>query len=435
MATHQHAIVVGSGIAGLSAAHELQKAGYQILVLEGNDYVGGRMFTVDWEGFRVDGGAKFVTTSDQSLLAMVRELGLEEQLVRSREGLPITIYRDGRMHSANFLSIPSYFGWSGVSLKARLAMLKLLPHLLRIGRLKNPYHLERAPGPDDDVTYEDFFKSRINEEMFEFWAVPMFETMCAYTGDHVSRKAFLAMMVSYLNADTVTFKGGVGILPQTLARSLNVELNARVAAIEPCADGSGATVTYSTGAATRTASAEAVIVAVPGTHVLPMFSDPRPAWKKFFPTVGYSTGALQYHICRTDYQPPVEGTFVPRSTKLPINSVSFEQYQDGRWLLLTDPSVYVFKMDEPQEVLVARAVEVATMIFPELKGTFVGHRIFRWKEKVPTFRPGYLRALAEFWEEPQERPVYFCGDYFAGPSTGGALYTGLECAQRVLAAA
>jgi predicted NAD/FAD-dependent oxidoreductase len=36
--------------------------------------------------------------------------------------------------------------------------------------------------------------------------------------------------------------------------------------------------------------------------------------------------------------------------------------------------------------------------------------------------------------DPKEDAVCFCSDYFAGPSTGGALYTGLECAQRVLAA-
>ncbi len=72
------------------------------------------------------------------------------------------------------------------------------------------------------------------------------------------------------------------------------------------------------------------------------------------------------------------------------------------------------------------------MIFPALRGTFRAQRIFKWQEEVPTFRPGYLDALKRFWENPQEGPVYFCGDYFAGPSTGGALYTGLECAERLL---
>ena len=183
-------IVVGAGIAGLTAAYQIKKAGHDVLVLDMNNYVGGRMANVDWEGFRVDIGAKFVTTADKSLTNMVQEVGLSDQLVKSDEGLTITIYRNGKLHSANFLSIPSYLGWSGVSFKARMAMLKLLPYFLKLGKLENVYHLERAAGPDVDETFEQFFKDKISEEMFEYWAIPMFETMCAYKGGDVSRKAF-----------------------------------------------------------------------------------------------------------------------------------------------------------------------------------------------------------------------------------------------------
>ncbi len=425
-------IVVGAGIAGLTAAYQLKKAGQDVLVLDVNDYVGGRMATVDWEGFRVDIGAKFVTTSDKSLIDMVREVGLADQLVKSDEGLTITIYRDGKLHSANFVSILSYLRWSGVSIKARLAMLRLLPYFLKQGRFANPYHMERARGPDMDETFEQFFKNRISEEMFEYWAIPMFETMCAYKGGDISRKAFLTLMTGYLNANSVTFRGGIGMLPQALASRVEVELTAQVKAIRLLPDGSGVKITYTVHGAEKTVEAPRAVVAVPGNHVLPLFEVPRPAWQAFFSQVAYSTGALHYHIAETDYQPPVKGTFVPRSTKLPINSISFEAYKDGRWLMLTDPSVYTFDMCQDPELLEAQAQGVIAAIFPALKGTFKAHRIFKWQDKLPTFRPGYLDAVKRFWEDPQEGPVYFCGDYFAGPSTGGALYTGMECAGRVL---
>ena len=35
--------VIGAGIAGLTCAYELQKAGFDVVVLEKNSYVGGRM--------------------------------------------------------------------------------------------------------------------------------------------------------------------------------------------------------------------------------------------------------------------------------------------------------------------------------------------------------------------------------------------------------
>jgi len=425
-------IVVGAGIAGLTAAYQLKKAGLDVLVLDRNDYVGGRMANVDWESFRVDIGAKFVTTADKSLVNMVSEIGLTDQLVKSEEGLTITIYRNGKLHSANFLSIPSYLGWSGVSFKARMAMLKLVPHFLRLGKLENVYHLERAAGPDYDETFEQFFKNRISEEMFEYWAIPMFETMCAYKGGDVSRKAFLALMSSYLNADSVTFRDGIGMLPKALASRLEVELTAQVKNIRLKEDGSGASVTYTAQGKTKTISAERLVVAVQGNYVLSILEPVRPAWQMFFSKVAYSTGALHYHIAETDYQPPVRATFVPRSTKLPINCITFESFKDGRWLMLTDPNVYTFDMRQDPATLAEQAQEVMATIFPPLKGTFRAQRIFKWQEKLPTFRPGYLEALRRFWEEPQEGPLYFCGDYFAGPSTGGALYTGKECAERVL---
>jgi oxygen-dependent protoporphyrinogen oxidase len=427
-------VVVGAGVAGLAAAYQLKQAGHDVLILEARNYAGGRMFTVDWEGFKVDGGAKFVTTSDKSMLSIVHEIGLGDQLSNPEEGLRITIFRDGKLHSANFLSIPSYFSWSGVSLGARLAMLKLLPHFLKMGRIRDTYHLEQAPGPDDDVTYEQFFKEKISEEMFEYWAIPMFETMCSYTGEDMSRKAFLAIMVAYMNASTVTFRDGVGVLTGKLASLVNVELTARVQNIDLYPDGSGAKLTYSQNGSTKTVEAARVVVAVPGNHVLSLFGDPHPAWQTFFPTVNYSNGALQYHVCETDYQPPVPSTFVPRLSQLPINSIAFEKYQDGCWLMLTDPRVSLFDMGEKEKVLIERAVEVIRQVFPELKGNFVAHKIFRWSELVPTFRPGYLDSLARFWADPQEGPVYFCGDYFAGPSTGGALYTGLRASERLLQA-
>jgi len=61
MSNTPEVLVIGAGISGLTAAHTLQKAGCAVRVLDANNYPGGRLFTVDWEGFRVDGGAKFVT--------------------------------------------------------------------------------------------------------------------------------------------------------------------------------------------------------------------------------------------------------------------------------------------------------------------------------------------------------------------------------------
>ncbi|MBS3754060.1 MAG: FAD-dependent oxidoreductase, partial [Anaerolineales bacterium] len=43
MANQTSALVIGAGIAGLTAAYQLQKRGLEVRVLEARDHVGGRM--------------------------------------------------------------------------------------------------------------------------------------------------------------------------------------------------------------------------------------------------------------------------------------------------------------------------------------------------------------------------------------------------------
>jgi len=111
--------------------------------------------------------------------------------------------------------------------------------------------------------------------------------------------------------------------------------------------------------------------------------------------------------------------------------VDLVTFKDGRWLMLSDLNSWSFSMDKPEKQLIKEAVETASMIFPVIEGKFVDHLLFRWREKVPTFCPGYIDALNKFWMNPQEGQIHFCGDYFAEPSMVGVFYTGMEGAERV----
>jgi len=54
------AVVIGAGVAGLSAARELSAAGRDVLVLEARDRIGGRTWTVDLAGAPADLGASWI---------------------------------------------------------------------------------------------------------------------------------------------------------------------------------------------------------------------------------------------------------------------------------------------------------------------------------------------------------------------------------------
>src|SRR5260221_6561814 len=57
-------IVVGAGIAGLTAAAQLTEGGLDVLVVEASDRVGGRAGTEEVSGFTIDRGFHVVSTAE-----------------------------------------------------------------------------------------------------------------------------------------------------------------------------------------------------------------------------------------------------------------------------------------------------------------------------------------------------------------------------------
>jgi len=69
------AVVIGAGFAGLTAARDLVRGGFDVVVLEGRDRVGGRSSTTTLAGVPVDLGGTFVGPTQDAVLALAAELG------------------------------------------------------------------------------------------------------------------------------------------------------------------------------------------------------------------------------------------------------------------------------------------------------------------------------------------------------------------------
>ncbi len=92
-------IIVGGGLAGLTAAYYLSKNGMACRVYEGSDRLGGRVHTQ--QGFNSEGmiwerGAEFIDSSHEEILNLARELGVKLQpLKEESKGLEEAIYYFG----------------------------------------------------------------------------------------------------------------------------------------------------------------------------------------------------------------------------------------------------------------------------------------------------------------------------------------------------
>ncbi|WP_328401473.1 FAD-dependent oxidoreductase [Streptomyces sp. NBC_00390] len=79
-AHHADVVIVGAGIAGLSAAHQLTSAGVTVSVLEAAPDVGGRMATEQIDDFRLDRTGQLLTTAYPELR---RTTGLADAVLRT----------------------------------------------------------------------------------------------------------------------------------------------------------------------------------------------------------------------------------------------------------------------------------------------------------------------------------------------------------------
>src|SRR5256885_15753848 len=73
--------VVGAGLAGLSAAWELSRAGADVVVLDARREPGGMIVTDRHGGFIVEGGPDGFLAAEPDIQELARHLGIEGRLV------------------------------------------------------------------------------------------------------------------------------------------------------------------------------------------------------------------------------------------------------------------------------------------------------------------------------------------------------------------
>ena len=156
---HSAYAVVGGGIAGLAAAHELSRRGAPVVLFEASERLGGKIRTTELEGVRVEEGPDSFVARDRAAAELCEELGLGDELVEPAEfGAYVWLGdRLRRIPPGFVLGLPaSPLGLVRSRILSPQGSLRALGDLVIPGRLRGP-----------DVSVGSFVTRRFGAEVLE----------------------------------------------------------------------------------------------------------------------------------------------------------------------------------------------------------------------------------------------------------------------------
>jgi len=245
-------VIVGAGLAGLSAAREIQRHGHSVIVLESSDAVGGRVRTDIVDGFQLDRGFQVMLTAYPELQSQVDMRALD---LRPFDPGAL-VWRNGKGHAVSdpfrkpqTLATTAFAPIGSVFDKARIVVLRA-----RVMRRK-PAALLGGQDVSTDVALRAFgFSTKIINRFFR----PLFGGIQLDPHLATSRRMFDAIFRSLSEGQSVLPSRGMHALPLQIASRLSegtVHLNTRVSTVD------GAKVTLASG---ESITARAVVIATDG---------------------------------------------------------------------------------------------------------------------------------------------------------------------------
>ncbi|MEU3010491.1 flavin monoamine oxidase family protein [Nocardia asteroides] len=259
-------VVVGAGLAGLTAARTLRAAGRSVRVLEARDRVAGRNHggTLS-NGVPVELGGQWIGQTQTEVLKLVTELGLET-FPTYDTGESVTLYNGTvtRYGDETF----------GLSEPAALEVGRLQAELEAIAEtvsLSAPWASPRAAELDRGTLDEWLRANTTNAEALAFWAAVVPALFSAESAElsllhflfYIKSAGMLDILVGVTGgAQELRIVGGTHQISERLAAELGPEVVTLDAPVHTIAqDAQGVRVSYDGG----TVTAERVVVAIPPT--------------------------------------------------------------------------------------------------------------------------------------------------------------------------
>ena len=456
-------VVIGGGIAGLSAAFLLRGRGIDVTVLEGSPRLGGKLTVSEVGGIAVDAGAEALLARRPEGIGLISELGLD----REREVPGTTsagIWTRGGVRPLprrQFMGVPadlSELAATGIVSADGLA------------RAERDLSLP-ADEPGEDVSVTSRVGGRLGPEVVDRLVEPLLGGVYAGRCEDLSFEATLGPLAqaarghasliesaaSLLPAPPApgaaspppvftTLADGLGTLPPALAAASGAVVRTAAMVRELARTPSGWRLTVGSAHAPEEVDADAVIVAVPAipaSRLLAGVAGPAAAALAEIKYASMAVITLAYPVAAFDDPVTGSGFLVPAVDRHAVKAVTFSTV---KWphLQRSSPDLHIVRCSVGRlgedAILQRDDAELAGLAAADLaeatgvRGSPADVRVTRWGGGLPQYSVGHLDRVARIRSAIAAQPgLAVCGAAYDGVGIPACIATAQLAVDQVLA--
>ncbi|MEE4350159.1 MAG: FAD-dependent oxidoreductase [Pacificimonas sp.] len=445
-AQQRTAVVIGAGIAGLSAAHDLTQAGFAVSIFEKWDFVGGRMRET-WRGpLYGPTHAIGVFDANADMFALAEEVGIAEQMkgVGVSDAFRIT-NTAGTYDSGLRFNVDEVAAIPGLSSETRRALPRLRGDLEEIAATVDPCMWTTGTAWDTE-SLADYYRRALGpqagQEIVDNWIDPVLLAF-GMSAEEVSATTMLALFAQQ-GAEFRVPAGGIGILTSTLGDMLDVQTRTTVRYITPPAPDGRRTIHYLNEEHERMSiTPDVVVLATEGKYVASLVQDLPAHEAAFFSDIKFTKAAGATFVFKEGREPETSdgGGYIPTfpdAIKRKVGAWSVSPGDPAADVPAT-ASIYLNRTDfnnwqQSGQTQQDYCFDLLSHFYPAARRDDIADQVVVGCDDLVNMPVGYLTQAARILDaqEAGRRSLYFAGEYLAGCHTGAACASGRRAARTIV---